>query len=142
MSGSSAPGEATGSAGESGASRARADGRLTRLMQEFVRRQAECPDLVVRPWWTAGSGSDGAGDGEGESRRMTGFVVEYCPRGVESAELAVRPDRVRVEGPGGLREAPLDLEAGWRLAGRDVGCHRLMANHLLSMADRLLNEAA
>lgn len=113
-----------------------ADHRLNRLMKEFIRRQRERPDLVVRPWWS----SDDAGpDG---TRRADGFVVEYCPRGVESAEMAVRPDRVRVEGPSGLREAPLDLAGGWRIAGDDVGCAELMVNHLLAMADRVLGEAA
>ncbi len=138
MSGSSAPGEANRSTGENGSGRSAGEERLTLLMEEFQRRQAERPELVVRPWWISGSRGD---DGDAP-RRITGFVVEYCPRGVESAELAIRPDRVRVEGPRGLREAPLDLEAGWRLAGRDVSCPRLMTNHLLSMADRLLGEAA
>jgi hypothetical protein len=138
VTGSSLPDEANRSAEESGPRRSEGDERLVRLMEEFQRRQSERPELVVRPWWTSG----GAGDEEGASRRITGFVVEYCPRGVESAELAIRPNRVRVEGPGGLREAPLDLETGWRLAGQDVSCPRLMTNHLLSMADRLLGEAA
>lgn len=111
-----------------------AERRLTRLMKEFSRRQRERPDLVVRPWWS----SRDAGGG----RRAVGFVVEYCPHGVESAEMAVRPDRVRVEGPCGLREAPLELDNGWWIAGEDVGCPELLANHLLSIADRLLGEAA
>lgn len=114
----------------------RSEPRLTRLMQEFRRRQRERPDLVVRPWWTT---SEHVAD---EGQRMTGFVVEYCPRGVESAELAVRHDRVRVEGPGGLRELTLDLSEGWRLGDQEVTCPELMANHLLAVADRLLGEAA
>lgn len=113
----------------------RSEDRLTRLMQEFRRRQRERPDLVVRPWWTTSEVFP-------EMGRTTGFVVEYCPRGVESAELAVRRDRVRVEGPGGLRELPLDLSEGWLLGGEEVTCPELMANHLLAVADRLLGEAA
>lgn len=114
----------------------RGEDRLTRLMQEFRRRQRERPDLVVRPWWTTSE------DLARERERTAGFVVEYCPRGVESAELAVRRDRVRVEGPGGLRELPLDLSDGWRLGDQEVSCAELMANHLLAVADRLLGEAA
>lgn len=130
-------GDRTGRAvGGSKSERSAAEERLTRLMKEFSRRQRERPDLVVRPWWSPRhADADGA-------RRAVGFVVEYCPHGVESAEMAVRADRVRVEGPGGLREAPLDLRSGWRIGGEDVRCPELMANHLLSMADRLLGEAA
>lgn len=113
--------------------------RFLSLLNEFRRRQRERPDLVVRPWWTSG---DGEGAGDGESGVVAGFVVEYCPRGVESVELAVRRDRVRVEGRGELRESSLDLGAGWLLDGADVRCPELMANHLLAMADRLLGEAA
>lgn len=113
-----------------------AERRLTRLMQEFRRRQSERPDMVVRPWWTA------SGELELGSEITTGFVVEYCPRGVESAELAIRRDRVRVEGPGGLQELSLDLSESWRLAGDEVTCPELMVNHLLAVADRLLGEAA
>ncbi len=50
--------------------------------------------------------------------------------------------RSRSEGPGGLRESSLELGAGWYLDGADVRCPELMANHLLSMADSLLGEAA
>ncbi len=78
----------------------------------------------------------------GGCRSALGFVVEYCPHGVESAEVAVRPGRVRVEAPGGVREATLDLAAGWRLDGEDVRCVESLVNHLLGMADRLLDEAA
>lgn len=113
--------------------------RLQSLLEEFRRRQRQRPDLAVRPWWTSGGGESGGGEG---SRIVAGFVVEYCPRGVDSVEIAVRPDRVRVEGSGGLRESSLDLGAGWYLDGADVRCPELMANHLLSMADRLLGEAA
>lgn len=113
--------------------------RLTSLLEEFRRRQRERPDLAVRPWWTSGGGGEAAG---GPDAGIVGFVIEYCPRGVESVELAVRRDRVRVEGPGGVRESSLDLVAGWYLDGADVRCRELMANHLLSMADRLLGEAA
>lgn len=129
------PGSGTGApgSGPGGLEPRGARDRLRRLMEEFRRRQRECPDLVVRPWWVA----DGTG-----SRAAVGFVVEYCPRGVESAELAIRRDRVRVEGPGGVREARLELETGWLLDGEDRHSPETVANHLLSMADRLLEEAA
>lgn len=132
--------EEDGDAGPSSPARSPAEDRLIRLMEEFRRRQRERPDLVVRPWWV----SDGAGAAGrlAERRGALGFVVEYCPRGGDSAELAVRPDRVRVEGPAGLREASLELATGWLLAGEDVECAELLANHLLSMADGLLGEPA
>lgn len=125
-----APSSALGGSGES---------RLIRLMEEFRERQRESPELVVRPWW---SPEAGAGAGRRAGRGAVGFVVEYCPRGVESAEVAVRRNRVRVEGPGGVREAMLDLGSGWLLDGADVRCPELLVNHLLGMADRLLIEAA
>lgn len=123
------------------------DGRLTGLMEEFRRRQRERPDMVVRPWWASGPpvGSGEAVEaapGRTGRRSAVGFVVEYCPAGVESVEIAVRRDRVRLEGPAGVRQATLELAAGWELEGVDVGCPELLANHLLSMADRLLGEAA
>jgi hypothetical protein len=124
--------------------------RLVALMKEFRRRQRRSPELVVRPWWAPGRAADGAassGDGPGnggppspyESLGAVGFIVEYCPRGVESAELAVRTDRVRVEGPAGVVEGRLDLETGWSLDGQDRICPETLANHLLRMADRVLD---
>jgi hypothetical protein len=111
-----------------------------RLMEAFRERQRERPELVVRPWWSSDV-ADAKGRVTGR-RAAIGFVVEYCPRGIESAEIAVRPGRVRVEAPGGVRESPLDLTAGWHLDGADVRCAELLVNHLLGMADRLLDEAA
>ena len=112
-----------------------AEERLAALMEEFRRRQRERPDLAVRPWWTAE-------EGEASPRRITGFVVEYCPRGVDSAEVAVRAGRARVEGPRGVREVRLDLARGFRLDGEELECPELVANHLLSMADRTLDDEA
>ena len=126
-----------GDAGPSLPARGPADERLIRLMEEFRTRQRKCPNLVVRPWWTPYEPSD-ADTGGG----ATGFVVEYCPGGVESAELAVRRDRVRVEGPAGVAHATVDLDAGWILDGEDRRCQETMANYLLRMADRLLGEEA
>ncbi|MFP4624554.1 MAG: hypothetical protein ACLFRX_10280 [Gemmatimonadota bacterium] len=116
-----------------------AERRLARLLEEFTRRQRESPTLVVRPWWWPGAERSDAGRGSGGA---FGFVVEYCPAGEECAEIAVRVDRVRVEGPTGAREARLDLAAGWRLGSEDVGYPETLANHLLRLADRVLNEAA
>jgi hypothetical protein len=109
-----------------------ADQRLIRLIQEFRRRQRRCPDLVVRPWWT----QPGAG---GATPRL-GFVMEYCPGGRASAELVVRADRVTVEGPRGAQESRLNLKDGWELDGTDTGSPETLANHLLRLADRLLEE--
>lgn len=95
--------------------------------------------MVVRPWWAPGGPESVGRTGR---RSAVGFIVEYCPHGIDSVELAVRRDRVRLEGPGGMRQATLDLTQGWHLEGDDVGCPELLANHLLSMADRLLGEAA
>jgi hypothetical protein len=107
-----------------------AEGRLIRLMEEFRRRQRQRPDLVVRPWWTP--------PGEDGTTARVGFVVEYCPGGRESAELVVRGDRVTVDGPRGAREAPLDLAAGWGLDGTDTRSPETLANHLLRLADGVL----
>lgn len=115
------------------------EARLTELMEEFQRRQRERPDMVVRPWW-APEGPEAVG--RTGRRSAVGFIVEYCPHGVDSVELAVRRDRVRLDGPSGTRQASLELVSGWRLDGADVRCPELLANHLLSMADRLLGEAA
>lgn len=125
-----------------------AESRLLSLMKEFEHRQRRRPELVVRPWWTptpTGDGGAGAGGeavkGGPEAGRPVGaigFVVEYCPRGVESAELAVRVDRVRVEGPAGVLERSLDLGAGWWLDGEDRVCPETLANHLLRLADGVL----
>jgi hypothetical protein len=108
--------------------------RLIELIEEFRRRQRRCPDLVVRPWWTLA-------EAEGLHPRI-GFVVEYCPGGRESVEVVVREDRVRVEGPLGARETGLDLTAGWRLDGADAGSPETLANYLLRLADRALEDAA
>lgn len=132
------PGAASG-AGPRSSELSPAEGRLTALMEEFRRRQRERPDMVVRPWWAPG-GPEAVG--RTGRRSAVGFVVEYCPRGIDSVEMAVRRDRVRLEGPGGMRQASLELGSGWRLDGADVRCPELLANHLLSMADRLLGEAA
>ena len=108
-----------------------AERRLLELMDEFTRRQHVCPDLVVRFWFASAAE-------EPRGRRPVGFVVEYCPRGVDSAELAVRLDRVRAEAPGGVREVSLNLADGWRLDGHDRQCPETLASHLLRMADQLL----
>jgi hypothetical protein len=126
-----------GDAGPSMPARGPAEERLIRLMEEFRDRQRRCPNLVVRPWWTAREE-----DGGGAGRMTMGFVVEYCPAGVDSAELAVRRDRVRVEGPGGVLLGVLDLAEGWLLDGRDRACPETMANYLLRMADEVLENAA
>lgn len=107
--------------------------RVIELMREFQRRQQRRPDLAVRPWWSAG--------GAGAAGRV-GFVVEYCPGGRESAELVVRGCRLRVEGPTGVLEAVLDLSGGWLLDGLDTGSPETLANYLLRLADRVLEEAA
>lgn len=106
--------------------------RLVELMEEFRRRQRRRPDLVVRPWWTAGE--DGL-------RGRVGFMVEYCPTGSASAEVAVRLERVTVEGPSGATEAALELASGWFLDGSDTKSPETLANHLLRLADRTLGEA-
>jgi hypothetical protein len=103
-------------------------------MTEFVRRQRECPNLVVKPWFGAAGPT-----GRSSRRGAGGFVVEYCPGGVESVELAVGAGRVRAEGPGGVREARLDLSEGWLLEGHDRACPVTLANHLLRLADQLLD---
>lgn len=104
--------------------------RLLRLMAEFRRRQRERPDLVVRPWLSHG---DAAASGP-----AVGFVVEYCPRGRAAAELRVRHDRAVADGPAGTLEVALCLCAGWRYEGADVRGPELMANHLLRLAERVL----
>ena len=116
-----------------------AERRLLQLLREFQRRQRRRPDLVVRPWWTPGVG---AGDGDGRRRRSLGFVVEYCPQGIESSELAVRSTRARAEGPAGVHYASLDLEHGWYLDGEDRACPETMVNYLLRMAERVLPKSA
>jgi hypothetical protein len=108
--------------------------RLIQLIEEFRRRQRRCPDLVVRPWWTPA-------EANGQHPRI-GFVLEYCPGGRESVEVVVREDRVTVEGPVGARETGLDLTAGWRLDGTDAGSPETLANYLLRLADRALEDAA
>jgi hypothetical protein len=110
-----------------------AEWRVIELMEEFRRRQQRRPDVAVRPWWTRG---------EAVGAERVGFVVEYCPGGRESAELVVRGCRVTVEGPGGVVEAGLDLARGWLLDGLDTGSPETLANHLVRLADRLLEEAA
>lgn len=107
--------------------------RLAGLMSEFRRRQRLRPDLVVRSWWTPAR--------EGDASPRFGFVLEYCPRGSVSVELAVRGDRVTVEGPAGTREVPLFLCDGWRIGDQDAGSPETLANHLLRLADRALDEA-
>lgn len=125
-----------GDDGPTGPARGLEEERLGRLMEEFRERQRRRPELVVRPWWAQGP------DGPPGRRGSLGFVVEYCPDGVQSVEIAVRLDRVRLDGPGGVRELGLALEAGWWLDGEDTGSPALLANHLLSRADGLLSEAA
>jgi hypothetical protein len=110
-----------------------AEGRVIELMEEFQRRQQRRPDLAVRPWWRRGE--------EGVPGRV-GFVVEYCPGGRDSAELVVRGCRLTVEGPAGVLEARMDLAQGWLLEGVETGSPETLANHLLRLADRLLEEAA
>jgi hypothetical protein len=107
--------------------------RLIRLIEEFRARQRRCPNLAVRSWFTP---SD-----DGQPARL-GCVIEYCPDGQRSVEVAVRHDRVTVEGPAGALEAPLDLTDGWVLDGRDTGSPETLANYLIRMADRALGEAA
>jgi hypothetical protein len=107
-----------------------AEQRLLRLMAEFRRRQRERPDLVVRPWLSHGE--------EGAGEAAVGFVVEYCPGGVETAELRVRHDRATVEGPGGTRAAAMCLRDGWVFEGADVRGPELLANHLLRLAGTTL----
>lgn len=129
----------SGGAGE-GAHRAEAGAdtvkeRVMELMEEFRRRQRNRPDLVVRPWWAQDEESNGSRQG---GPGAVGFVVEYCPGGVASAELAVRSDRVRVEGPGGTLDGKLDLKEGWHLDGEDRVCPETLANYLLRMADQVL----
>jgi hypothetical protein len=111
----------------------REEERVIELMREFQHRQQRRPDLAVRPWWSAGDA--------GAAGRV-GFVVEYCPAGRESAELVVRGCRVTVEGPAGVLEARLDLSGGWLLDGVETGSPETLANHLLRLADRVLEEAA
>lgn len=126
-----------GDGGPSLPARGPGDERLIRLMEEFRARQRRCPNLVVRPWWTP------AERGDAPARRAAlGFVVEYCPRGMESAEIAVHRDRVRVEGPGGMRTAVLELVGGWMMDGQDRVCPETLANYLLRMADEVLDDAA
>lgn len=110
------------------------EARLLQLMEEFFRRQRRCPNLVVRPWWTAPGG-------DGVPMRV-GFVVEYCPRGRESVELVVRSARVTVDGRLDALEAELDLDDGWALGGTETGSPETLANHILRLADRALEEAA
>ncbi len=124
-----------GDGGPSLPARGPADERLVRLMEEFRTWQRRCPNLVVRPWWMPGEA------GAGRQAEM-GFVVEYCPRGVESAEIAVRRDRIRVEGPGGMRTAVLDLTGGWFMDDQDRVCPETLANYLLRLADEVLENAA
>ena len=107
-----------------------AEQRLLRLMAEFRRRQRERPDMVVRPWLSHVA--------EGAADPGIGFVVEYCPRGGDIAELRVRHDRVVAEGPAGSAEASLSLRTGWRFDGAEVRGPELMANHLLRLAERTL----
>ncbi|MBW3554195.1 MAG: hypothetical protein KY466_11820 [Gemmatimonadetes bacterium] len=104
--------------------------RLLRLMAEFRRRQRERPDMVVRPWLSQVP-DDSPDPG-------IGFVVEYCPRGGDIAELRVRHDRAVAEGPAGSGEASLCLVADWRFDGADVRGPELMVNHLLRLAERTL----
>jgi hypothetical protein len=111
-----------------------------RLLEAFQERQRKRPELVVRPWWSSDVAAVGGRASAGSA--AIGFVVEYCPRGIESAEIAVRPGRVRVEVSGGVHESPLDLSGGWHLDGTDVQCAELLVNHLLGIADRLLDETA
>jgi hypothetical protein len=110
-----------------------AERRIMELLEEFRRRQQRRPDLAVRPWWTRGE--------DGGPPRV-GFVVEYCPGGRESAEMVIRGCRVTVEGPGDVLEASLDLVGGWLLEDVDAGCPETLANYLLRLADRVLDEAA
>lgn len=112
-----------------------AEQRLLRLMAEFRRRQRERPDLVVRPWLS--HDEEGAEAGAGEP--AVGFVVEYCPGGVETAELRVRHDGAVAEGPAGTRAAKLDLRAGWVFEGAGVRGPELMANHLLRLTSATLH---
>jgi hypothetical protein len=107
--------------------------RLIRLIEEFRERERRCPNLVVRSWFTP---SD-----EGMPARV-GCVIEYCPDGRRSVEVAVRQGRVTVDGPATALEAPLDLTDGWVLDGRDTGSPETLANYLIRMADRALGEAA
>jgi hypothetical protein len=108
--------------------------RLVELMEVFVGLQRRRPELAVRPWWTSG--------GRRAAREAAGFVVEYCPGGVDSVVLDVRRDRVALEGPRGHRELALGLERGWIVEGRDAVSPVTVANRLLSAADGLLSEAA
>jgi hypothetical protein len=108
--------------------------RMAGLIEEFRRRQRRRPDLVVRPWWTP-PGTDGF-------PLRLGFVMEYCPGGRDSVELAARDGRVTVEGPVGARDVVLDLGAGWVLGGVDAGSPEILANLLLRLADRALEEPA
>lgn len=107
--------------------------RLIRLLEAFQERERRCPNLVVRSWFTPSE--------EGMPARV-GFVIEYCPDGHTSVELAVRQDRVTVDGPARAVEARLDLTDGWVLGDRDTGSPETLANYLLRMADRVLGEAA
>jgi hypothetical protein len=108
--------------------------RLAELMEEFRSRQRRRPDLVVRPWWIATAALTG--------RPRLGFVIEYCPTGRNSVEVVVRSDRVTIDGPTGALEAELDLGSGWLLDGSETGSPETLANHLLRLADRALDEAA
>lgn len=135
-SGEAESGEGGENAPRAGGGGSTAKERMMELMHEFRRRQRSRPDLVVRPWWAPAAESNG---GRGAGPGAVGFVVEYCPRGVVSAELAVRLDRVRVEGPGGALHGTLDLEEGWRLDGEDRVCPETLANYLLRMADEVLS---
>lgn len=107
--------------------------RLIGLLEEFRRRQRVRPDLAVRPWWSPG---------EAGASGQVGFVVEYCPDGRSSAELAVRRRRVTVEGPRGAKDVDLALDSGWFLGDLDTGSPETLANHLLRLADRVLEDAA
>jgi hypothetical protein len=107
--------------------------RMAELVEEFRRRQRQRPDLAVRPWWSTGGVAGGG--------RRTGFVLDYCPAGSRSVEVVVRAKRVTVEGPAGVRDHVLDLEAGWVLDGADTGSPETLANHLIRLADRALEAA-
>lgn len=110
------------------------EARLVALMDEFRRRQRKRPDVAVRPWWTPGTGSKGRG--------TIGFVLEYCPRGVDSAQVVVRTGRVTAEGPAGVREAGIDLRSGWIFDSRDAGCPETFANYLIRLAGQTLGEGS
>ena len=108
--------------------------RILDIIEEFRRRQRRRPDLVVRPWWTP----PGRAQPDGPPR--IGFVLEYCPGGRETVELRLSRAGVVVEGPGGRREATVDLEDGWRLGGMDTGSPEILVNRLFQLADAVLGE--